>query len=325
MPSSNNRARRLRHTPAIRALTAETRLHAADFVQPYFVIEGKNKKESIPSMPGISRYSSDLILDGVERFIKKGGRAGLFFGVIDKKDLQAKKAVDPEGVIPQTVRKIKKAFPDFCVVTDVCLCGYTSHGHCGILKNDYVDNDASVKVLTKMALQHALAGADIVAPSDMMDFRVRAIRESLDQEGFVNTLIMSYAAKYCSAFYGPFRDAAHSAPRFGDRRTYQMNPANTDEAIKEVLADLEEGADLVMVKPALSYLDVIHRVKKAVNVPVAAYNVSGEYSMVKAAARKKWIDERAIVLETLTSIKRAGADIIISYHSEDALKWINPR
>ena len=305
----------------MRRLVRETRLCADELIQPFFVVEGKNKKEIIPSMPGIYRYSVDQLLKVLEQYQKVGGRAGLFFGIPTKKDLQATQAYNPNGVVQKAVREIKKRFPEFLFITDVCLCAYMSHGHCGVVKGRYVDNDSSVGLLSKTAVSHALSGADIVAPSDMMDFRVAKIREDLDKNGFINTAILSYAVKYTSAFYGPFRDAAHSAPQFGDRKTYQMDPANKREALKEAESDVREGADIVMVKPALAYLDIISLLKARLTVPVAAYSVSGEYSMVKAAAQKKWIDERAIVLESLLSMKRAGADIIISYHAQEALQW----
>jgi len=317
------RFRRLRSSPNLRRLVQETRLSKDDFVQPFFVVEGKNKREAVPSMPGIYRYSIDTLLKAVERYRKAGGYAGLFFGLPAKKDLKGSEAVNKNGVIQKTVRAIKKEFPDFLVITDVCLCSYTSHGHCGIIKNNSVDNDETIAVLGRMAVSHTEAGADIVAPSDMMDFRVRRIRDDLEKNGFLNTVILSYAVKYASAFYGPFRDAAHSAPHFGDRKSYQMNPANAREALKEAKKDIEEGADMVMVKPALAYLDIISLLKKELTVPVVAYSVSGEYSMIEAAAAKNWINKKDILLESLTAIKRAGADIIISYHSEEALKWLS--
>jgi len=317
-----NRFRRLRKSEAIRRLVRETRLCADELIQPFFVVEGKNKKEVIASMPGIYRYSIDQLLKTLEQYQKAGGRAGLFFGISWKKDLRAAQSYSSNGVVQKAVREIKKHFSEFLVITDVCLCGYMSHGHCGVVKDGYVDNDSSIALLGKAAVSHAQAGADIVAPSDMMDSRIAKIREDLDKSGFVNTAILSYAVKYTSAFYGPFRDAAHSAPQFGDRKTYQMDPANKLEALKEAESDVREGADMVMVKPALAYLDIISLLKAKLTVPVAAYSVSGEYSMVKAAAQKKWIDEKAIVLESLLSMKRAGADILISYHAQEALKWL---
>ncbi len=316
------RFRRLRTTDNIRRLVRETRLSADDLIQPFFVIDGKNKKEEIASMPGIYRYSVDQILKAVERYQKLGGFAGLFFGVPSHKDLKASGAYAKEGVVQKTILAIKKNFPDFLVITDVCLCSYTSHGHCGIVKDGCVDNDATLPLLGKVAVSHAQAGADIVAPSDMMDFRVQQIRQDLDKNSFQDTPIMSYAVKYASAFYGPFRDAADSTPHFGNRKSYQMDPANSREALKEAKKDVEEGADIVMVKPALAYLDIISKLKCQLDCPIAAYSVSGEYSMIKAAAQKNWINERDIVLESLMSIKRAGANIIISYHAEEVLKWL---
>lgn len=317
-----NRFRRLRTTPQIRRLVKETRLGPDDFIQPFFVIEGRNKREEIPAMPGIYQYSVENLLTTVESYQKAGGYAGLLFGVPEKKDLLASAAYSKEGIVQRALRSIKKEFPDFLIMTDICLCSYTSHGHCGVIENGCVDNDKTISLLGKVAVSHAEAGADIVAPSDMMDFRVQKIREDLDKSGFENTLIMSYAVKYASAFYGPFRDAADSTPRFGDRKSYQMDPANRREALKEARQDVAEGADFIMVKPALSYLDIISDLKKELTVPIVAYSVSGEYSMIKATAAKKWLNEKDIVLETLTSIKRAGADIIVSYYAQDVLKWL---
>lgn len=307
---------------AMRSLVRETHLVSDQLVQPFFVVEGAGKTEAIDSMPGICRYSQDRLLKVIEKYIKLGGRAGLFFGVPSKKDKAASGAYNPAGVVPKAIKAIKKHFPKFLVMTDVCLCAYTDHGHCGVLTGDEIDNDRSLPILGKMALAHAEAGADIVAPSDMMDFRIREIRSDLDKNQFTNTAILSYAVKYSSAYYGPFRDAAHSAPGFGDRKTYQMDPANSREALKEAKQDVAEGADIVMVKPALAYLDIVSLLKNNLDVPIAAYNVSGEYSMVKAAAQKKWVDEKQIVLESLLAMKRAGAQVIISYHSQDVLSWI---
>lgn len=317
----NNRYRRLRKTEAIRRLVRETRLSPHDLIQPFFVIDGKSRAESIASMSGIRRYSTDLLLKEIESYIRIGGHCGLLFGVSAKKDLSGLHATAGDGLIPKAIRLIKKEFPDFLVISDVCLCAYLNHGHCGIIKDKEIDNDATLPVLSKMALAHAAAGADFVAPSDMMDFRVARIRESLDKNSFQNTGIISYAVKYASAFYGPFREAAQSAPDFGDRRSYQMDYANSREALKEAKQDIEEGADVVMVKPALAYLDVIACLRQKTDVPVAAFHVSGEYAMIKAAAEKKWIDEKNVVLESLTAIKRAGADIIFTYYAKDALKW----
>lgn len=307
---------------AMRSLVRETHLVSDQLVQPFFIVEGSGKTEAIDSMPGIFRYSQDRLLKVIEKYIKLGGRAGLFFGVPSRKDKQASGAYNPAGVVPKAIKAIKKHFPKFLVMTDVCLCAYTDHGHCGVLTGGEIDNDRSLPILGKMALAHAEAGADIVAPSDMMDFRIREIRSDLDKNQFTTTAILSYAVKYSSAYYGPFRDAAHSAPGFGDRKTYQMDPANSREALKEAKQDVAEGADIVMVKPALAYLDIVALLKNNLDVPIAAYNVSGEYSMVKAAAQKKWVDEKQIVLESLLAMKRAGAQVIISYHAQDVLSWI---
>ena len=317
-----HRYRRLRATATIRNFVRETELTAHDLLQPFFVIEGKNKKEAISSMPGISRFSVDLLLKEIEGYVRFGGRGCVLFGVSQDKDTSGKYAYASNSPVVMAIKAIKKNFPDFLIVTDVCLCAYMSHGHCGIVEGKKINNDKTLPILAKMALAHAQAGADIVAPSDMMDFRVAAIRQALNKDHFEGVGILSYAVKYSSAYYGPFRDAAHSAPGFGDRKTYQMDPANSREALKEALQDIEEGADMVMVKPVLAYLDIVSTLRRKINVPIVGYNVSGEYSMVKAAAGNNWIDERSIVLETLTSIKRAGADIIISYHSKDALKWM---
>jgi len=306
----------------MRDFVRETHLSAQDLIQPFFVINGARKKEPIASMPGISRLSVDLLLKDVELFIRNGGRGGILFGVSAQKDTTGKHAHFERAIVPQAIKAIKKHFPDFLLVSDVCLCAYMSHGHCGIVKDGKIDNDATLPILAKMALAHAQAGVDMVAPSDMMDFRVRVIRDVLDKNGQQDTAILSYAVKYASAYYGPFREAAGSAPEFGDRKTYQMDPANSTEALKEARQDVAEGADMVMVKPALAYLDIVSMLRRELTVPIVAYNVSGEYSLVKAAAQKGWVDEKAIVLETLLSIKRAGADIIISYHAKDALTWL---
>ncbi len=316
------RYRRLRTSKAIRSLVRETRLTRDDLIQPFFVIDGKNTAESIASMPGINRYTIDLLLKEIETYLKAGGTAGLLFGIPSLKDPLGRQAYEADGLIPTAVRAIKKKFPEFFVITDVCLCAYTDHGHCGVLNGATVDNDATLPLLEKMALAHARAGSDCVAPSDMMDFRVARIRDGLDKNHFQDTLILSYAVKYASAYYGPFREAAQSSPSFGDRRTYQMDPANSREALKEAKQDVIEGADMVMVKPALAYLDIISVLRRTLDIPVVAYNVSGEYSMIKAAAQKKWLSEQDVVLETLTAMKRAGADIIISYHAREALEWL---
>lgn len=332
------RLRRLRKSKGLRRMIRETCLSRGDLIMPCFVIAGENKKEPIESMPAIAKLSIDNLIKEVKEIKFLGISAILLFGISGKKDEKAGEAYDEKGIVQQAIQNIKKEVPDMVIITDVCLCGYTSHGHCGIIRSqktedrkqknkkhlafDSVDNDATLKVLAKIALSHAQAGADIVAPSAMMDGQVKAIREILDENNFSDVGIMSYSAKYASAFYGPFREAADSAPEFGDRRTYQMNPANTEEAIREVKLDIEEGADIVMVKPALAYLDVIYRVKQKFGYPVAAYNVSGEYSMVKAASKNNWINEKEIVLEMLMSIKRAGANMIITYYAKEAAKWI---
>lgn len=318
------RLRRLRRTEKIRSMVRETSLSVNDFIYPLFVIYGKNKKEEIKSMPGIYRYSVDRILEEVDEVVKLGIPAVILFGIPEKKDPEGSSAIDENGEVQQAVKKIKKAYPDLVVITDVCLCEYTSHGHCGILtKKGEVDNDATIEVLAEEALSHVRAGADIVAPSDMMDGRVLAIRELLDEKGYSHIPIMSYSVKYASAFYGPFRDAAESTPQFGDRKSYQMDPANIREAIREATLDVEEGADMLMVKPALSYLDVISTIADEFPYPIVAYNVSGEYSMVKSAGKMGWIDEERVMMEILLSIKRAGADLIITYHAKEAAKVLN--
>ncbi len=315
------RFRRLRK-PLIRDFVREHTLAAQDLWQPFFVLEGKKKEEAIDAMPGIKRFSTDNLLKEIESYMSLGGKAGILFGLSFRKDLGAKSSYDPAGPVPTAIKAIKRNFPQFLVVTDVCLCAYTSHGHCGIVHGQEVDNDKTLPVLAKMAACHAQAGADFVAPSDMMDFRVGFMRRELNKQGFQDVGILSYAVKYASAFYGPFREAAHSGAQFGDRRAYQMDPANSREALKEARQDVEEGADMVMVKPALAYLDIVSRLRRELTVPIVAYNVSGEYSMVKAASQKGWVNERDIVLESLLSMKRAGSDIIITYHAKDALKWI---
>ena len=314
------RLRRLRRSAAMRALVRETRLSPEMFVLPLFVCEGEGVRREVSSMPGIFNLSVDEAVKEVEGARGDGIRSVLLFGIPDQKDDIGSAAYDPEAPVQTAVRAIKRAVPDMLVVTDVCLCEYTDHGHCGIVIDDEVANDPTVNQLVRTAVSHAAAGADIVAPSDMMDGRVGAIRHAFDERGFESTAIMSYAAKYCSAFYGPFRDAAASAPRFGDRRSHQMDPANVEEAMREVEQDIEEGADIVMVKPALVYLDVIARVKDRFGYPTAAYQVSGEYAMLKAAARNGWLDERRAMLESLVAIRRAGADIIITYYARDAAR-----
>lgn len=315
-----NRPRRLRKNETIRNLIRETKLSVEDFIYPIFVEEGTNIKEEIPSMEGVYRYSVDRVLKEVEEVESLGIKAILLFGIPANKDELGTEGYAEDGIVQKATREIKKVFPQMYVITDVCMCEYTSHGHCGILlENGYVDNDKTLEYLGKIALSHARAGADMIAPSDMMDGRIEYIRNCLDDNGFKTVPIMAYSAKYASSFYGPFRDAADSSPAFGDRKSYQMDPANTDEAMREIELDIMEGADIIMVKPALSYLDIIRRAKDNFNMPLAAYNVSGEYSMLKMAVKEGLLDETAI-LESLLSIKRAGADIIISYFAKDAAK-----
>ncbi|MCR3922692.1 MAG: porphobilinogen synthase [Firmicutes bacterium] len=316
------RPRRLRQNASMRTLVRETDLRAQDFIYPLFVTQGENVKNEIPSMPGVYQMSVDHILREGEACLQLGIPAVLLFGLPASKDEKGSSAYDANEVLQKAVFVLKRAYPELLVITDVCLCEYTNHGHCGLISEGDVNNDSTLPLLAQVALSHAQAGADIVAPSDMMDGRVAAIRQALDVHHYDHISIMSYAVKYASAFYGPFRDAAGSAPQFGDRRSYQMDPANVREASKEIEQDLLEGADLVMVKPALSYLDVIRAVKEMTTVPVATYNVSGEYSMVKAAAQKGWIDEKSVALEMLLSMKRAGADIILTYFAKDAALWL---
>ena len=324
MAFPTQRLRRTRGTAGLRGIVRETELSPNDFIYPIFVAAGEDVKNPIASMPGIFQLSINHAVEEAKKAHSLGIPGVLLFGIPDEKDEAASGAYDPEGVVQLAIRAIKDAVPELLVVADVCLCEYTSHGHCGIVDKErgVVLNDASLELLAQTAASQAEAGADIIAPSDMMDGRVAALRSELDREGFSETPIMAYSAKYASAFYGPFREAAESAPQFGDRRGYQMDPANAREALREVALDVEEGADIVMVKPALPYLDVIRRVRDAPNLPVAAYNVSGEYSMLKAAVQNGWLDEERAVLETLTGIKRAGADIIISYHAPDAARWL---
>ena len=316
------RLRRLRRTETLRALVRENKVEVGDLIYPMFIVEGKGIKEEITSMPGIFRHSPDQLLPEIEEIARLKIPAVLLFGIPENKDETGSSAYHSEGVIQQAIRVIKKSVPELIVITDVCLCEYTNHGHCGIVSNGQVDNDQTLPLLAKMSLSHVEAGADIVAPSDMMDGRVKIIREAIDKEGFQHIAILSYAAKYASAFYGPFREAAGSAPQFGDRRGYQMDPPNVREALREVAQDIAEGADIVMVKPALAYLDVIRQVRNTFNHPLATYNVSGEYAMVKAAAQRGWLDERRVVLEILTAIKRAGADLILTYHAKDLARWL---
>lgn len=317
------RLRRLRRNEAFRALVRETQVDIGDLIYPLFISEGSRLKQEIVSMPGIFRYSVDLVPREVEEIAKLGIPGVILFGIPEHKDEVGSAAYHPEGIIQRAVQTIKKSVPELIVVTDVCLCEYTSHGHCGVIVNGYVDNDKTLEILAKIAVSHAQAGADMVAPSDMMDGRVKAIRKSLDENGLHLVLIMSYAAKYASAFFEPFREAAQSTPQFGDRRSYQMDPPNWREALREMEQDIAEGADIIMVKPALAYLDVLRKARDTVHHPLAAYNVSGEFAMVKAAAQRGWLDEKRIVLEILTAIKRAGADIIITYHAKEAARWLS--
>ncbi len=316
------RFRRLRDSNSMRRLVRETRLSPEDFVYLLFVVHGSGVRNAIPSMPGQSQLSVDQLAAEARELRELGIPAVLLFGIPASKDEQASEAYAPDGIVQQAVRALKQADPELLVITDVCLCEYTSHGHCGIVKNGDVDNDATLPLLAKTALSHAQAGADMVAPSAMMDGQVSAIRGALDESGFSQTPIMAYAAKYASAFYGPFREAAESAPQFGDRCGYQMDPANVREALREIEGDIAEGADIVMVKPALAYLDVLARARRRFDLPLAAYNVSGEYAMIKAASANGWLDEKRVVLEVLTAIKRAGADVIITYHAKDAARWL---
>src|SRR5436189_999083 len=314
--------RRLRRTKALRELVRETELSPRHLVQPVFVVAGEGVREEIPSMPGIERFSISELVGEATEIEDAGISAVALFGIPATKDEAGSGAYDPEGVVQMAVRALKEAHPDLVVITDVCLCEYTSHGHCGIVRDGEVDNDITVELLAKTAISHADAGADVVAPSDMMDGRIGAIRYQLDEEGHPNVAIIAYSAKYASAFYGPFRDAAESTPEFGDRRGYQMDPANVLEGVREAKLELAEGADAVNVKPATPYLDIVRRVKEATGAPVAAYHVSGEYSMLKAAARKSWVDERQAVVETLSSIRRAGADLIFTYYAKEAAAWL---
>ncbi len=309
----------------MRDLVRETSLSPSSLVYPLFVCEGTGVRRAVPSMPGVFQLSVDEVVREAEGAHGDGLRAVLLFGLPSRKDEAGSAAWDPEAPVQAAVRAIKRATPDLVVITDVCLCEYTSHGHCGIVKGDAILNDPTVELLARAAVSHAEAGADIVAPSDMMDGRVAAIRLALDDGGHADTVILSYAAKYCSAYYGPFRDAADSAPTFGDRRTHQMDPANVDEALREVALDIEEGADMVMVKPALPYLDVVARVKNEFRYPTAAYHVSGEYAMLKAAAERGWLDEERAMMECLTSIRRAGADIVVTYYARDAARLLTGR
>lgn len=317
------RPRRLRQSPVLRRLVQETRLSVEQLVLPFFARSGKKVRQPIASMPGVFQLSPDELLREAAKAHELGVPAVLLFGIPEKKDTKATGAYAANGIVQQATRLLKKEFPDLLVITDVCLCEYMSHGHCGLVeKTGKISNDPTLKLLARTAVSHAEAGADIIAPSDMMDGRVRALRQGLDANAFHDTPILSYAAKFASAFYGPFREAAESAPQFGDRRAYQMDAANTEEAMREVALDLQEGADMVMVKPALAYLDILHRVKTEFGYPTAAYSVSGEYSMIKAAAAKGWIDERAATMESLLAMRRAGADILITYAAADVARWL---
>ncbi len=317
------RPRRLRKNETVRRMVRETSLSPDDFIYPLFVTHGRNTRKEISSMPGCFQESVDRVVKHAKEVFSLGIPAVILFGIPEQKDETGSGACDPHGVVQKAVRQIKEKVPGLLVITDVCLCEYTSHGHCGIIEQGDVKNDPTLELLAKEAVSHAKAGADMVAPSDMMDGRVEAIRIALDEEGFQELPIMSYAAKYASAFYGPFREAAESTPQFGDRRSYQMDPANRREALKEVALDIEEGADIVMVKPAMTYLDIISDIRETFSLPVAAYNVSGEYAMLKAAGAAGWIDEKRVMMEILTSIKRAGADIILTYFAKDAAKILN--
>jgi porphobilinogen synthase len=317
-----HRYRRLRRSESLRTLVRETSLGPSDFIAPLFVVPGRGVRQPVSSMPGIDRVSPERAAKDAKALASLGVLSVILFGIPDHKDATGTSSADPEGPVCQAVRAIKAESPATVVMTDVCLCEYTDHGHCGVIAHDTVDNDATLPLLAAEALAHAQAGADVVAPSDMMDGRVGAIRAALDGAGYRDVALLAYAAKYASGFYGPFREAAESTPSFGDRRAYQMDPANVREGVKEVLSDVEEGADLVMVKPALSYLDVIRAAKEATNVPLACYNVSGEYAMVKAAAANGWIDGKRVTLEILTSMKRAGADLILTYHAKEAAEWL---
>jgi len=316
------RLRRLRRTAALREMVQETRLHVTDLIYPLFVVPGRGAKKEIPSLPGNFHVSSDLLVKEAESAANLGIQAVLLFGLPQTKDDTGSGAYNAKGVVQKAIKEIKRAMPELVVITDVCLCQYTNHGQCGVVVDGYVDNDKTLELITRTALSHAEAGADMVAPSDMMDGRVAAVRGELDTNGFQNTIILSYAAKYASAFYGPFREAAESTPQFGDRCSYQLDPPNLRQALYEVEMDIQEGADIIMVKPALAYLDIIAQVRQRFYVPVAAFNVSGEFAMIKAAAEKGWLNEEACVMEVLTAIKRAGADLIVTYHAKEVARWL---
>ena len=318
----STRLRRLRELPSMRRLAQETRLSVSDFIYPIFVTHGRDVKQEIEPMPGCYHFSLDALLQEVNEIVELGIPGILLFGIPANKDPLGSEAYDPHGIIQEAVAAIKEATPQLLVITDVCLCEYTDHGHCGVVQGDQIDNDLSLELLARTAVSHAEAGADVVGPSAMMDGQVSAIRQALDKADFKSTAIMAYSAKYASSFYGPFRVAAESTPQFGDRRSYQMDPASIRQAMREIETDIEEGADIVMVKPALAYLDVLAKARQTFNLPLTAYNVSGEYSMVKAASERGWIDGQRITLEILTAIKRAGADIIISYHAKEVARWL---
>lgn len=314
------RGRRLRTNEVIRSMVRETVVNKNELIYPIFVVEGEGIKEEISSMPNNYRFSIDMLMEEIKELYELGLKGVLIFGIPDHKDELGTSAYCEGNIVSKAIMAIKKEYPDMYVIADVCLCEYTNHGHCGFIEDGYVNNDKTLPLLAKTAVSYAKAGADMIAPSDMMDGRIKYIRKALDDNGFVNTVLMSYSAKYCSSFYGPFRDAADSAPKFGDRKTYQMDPANSREALKEIMADIEEGADIIMVKPALPYLDIIKSAKDNTNIPVCAYNVSGEYSMIKAADKMGWIDGKKAAMESLVSIKRAGADIIITYFAKEFAK-----
>ncbi|MQL51014.1 porphobilinogen synthase [Desulfofundulus thermobenzoicus] len=322
MPFPIVRPRRLRANETIRRLVRETSLSVDDLIYPVFVTHGRGVKKAVEAMPGVYNFSVDTLLEELAAVDELGIPGIILFGIPRQKDERASEAYDDQGIVQQAIRAVKEKFPAMLVITDVCLCEYTSHGHCGIVENGCILNDPTLELLAHTALSHARAGADMVAPSDMMDGRVGAIRRELDRAGYQDVSIMAYAAKYASAYYGPFREAAGSAPQFGDRRSYQMDPPNAREALREIILDIQEGADIIMVKPALAYLDIVRQVRDRFDHPVAVYNVSGEYAMVKAAAARGWIDERRVVLETLTGMKRAGADIILTYHAIDVARWL---
>ncbi|MCQ6266463.1 porphobilinogen synthase [Fictibacillus sp. WQ 8-8] len=317
------RHRRLRSSESMRALVRETHVRTDDLIYPIFFVEGERIKQEVPSMPGVYHVSLDYLEEEMQELVDLNIRSVMVFGVPDHKDDAGSSAYDHNGIVQKAIKKIKNGFPQLTVIADTCLCQYTDHGHCGIIRDGEVLNDESLSALANTAVSQAKAGADIIAPSNMMDGFVAAIREGLDEAGFINVPIMSYSVKYSSAYYGPFREAAHSSPLFGDRKSYQMDPANRLEALREAESDIEEGADFLMVKPALAYLDVLRELKDRYPLPLVAYNVSGEYSMIKAAAQNGWIDEESIVMETLTGMKRAGADLIITYHAKDVSRWLN--